>query len=223
MKKWNLTNEERTNLVKMAAGQKPWNVSYYAKALDEIEQGKIGPWNWASALLGTVWLLYHKVFNVFWLIFFCSEILSSFLGDDTVYVNAIQNGYFPSEFVWGTVIFFVLWIVLLGIFGNRILFFSLRRKLAKGYANLPHYAWTESRWLWITMPLLIMCIVTGVLVLLYEVVNLKGRIGFFVAVGIFLLSLCSYLGIHLYKTVIRPVIDFFRARKIQAASEKKAE
>lgn len=126
--KWQLTDQERQVLVAMAAGGRPEKKTYYTKALAQVEEGKVS-WNWSAALLGELWLFYHRAFLFGWL-FMGIKVCTGLIGTS------------PGPFL-GTVFGGM------GVSGNQILFRSLYKKMKQGYANLPQYKTTEEWWVWI--------------------------------------------------------------------------
>lgn len=227
MKGWNLTDEERKALVQMAAGQKPWNITYYAKALERIERGKLFSWNWAAALLSPMWLWYHKAFAISWIVIATGEALGFFIGPDEgacaqAFTHLLQTGQFSSELrnmVYWLLSEGILYILFFGLFGNRLIFSSLRRKRSRGYDKLPHYSWTESRWIWLASGLLVGWVALSLFIISTPLVldRLQGLLFFG---GMILILAVSTVGILLYKTVIRPIRDGLRARKLQKSIEE---
>lgn len=157
MKKWILTEEERETLVTMAAGQKPEKKAYYTEALAQIEKGELGLWNWSAALLGEVWMYYHKMFRVSNLLIIpfygvLALLLVLWAQGSGVGIAALsKEGPVPGleKLFMLLGLFWFSWIALIGAFGNRLLFWALRRKLKQGYLRLPSYKTTESWWLWV--------------------------------------------------------------------------
>lgn len=217
MEKWELTDEERKALVKMAAGQKSWKVTYYSKALDRVANGKLGSWNWSAALLGATWLMYHKAFAISWGVTLLGEgVLGLFLRTGNVPVGSVRAMSIDIGMIISTMLVFLTMIVF-GILGNRLLFSSLLRKRANGHAKLPGYAWTESRWIWILLGLFVGWVLAalGISMCSSNHENMQGVLTFG---GVFIFLSCLFFGILSYKAIIRPIIDYQRAKKLQKGS-----
>lgn len=46
---------------------------YYRGVYEKITSGKKVSWNWAAAPLGVSWLLYRKMFKIYFLYLFCNS------------------------------------------------------------------------------------------------------------------------------------------------------
>lgn len=167
-----MTESKQKNLLQGAVGQRPQTTVYYATALERLDK-KENPWNWASALLGPYWLLYHRAFFLFWCgIFVMSACQNAVLwligGRGLVVAASIAPQKLYREFLAGNdqipllifsfaIVNFLLWTFLWGRFGNRILFWSLRRREKAGYFALPSYRSTERGWMVCVLLLLFIC------------------------------------------------------------------
>lgn len=115
-------NTKDKTLVEMACGYSPVNEEYYTKALQEISQNRGCFWNWYAALFHGLWLLYHKMFAELYIL---------------LLLNALLLKVFPSLLIF--FLEFVFW----GLWGNNLLFNSLKRKINTGYFLIPGYETTE--------------------------------------------------------------------------------
>lgn len=162
MKKLELTENERVTLLRMATGQRLQTIPYYVNALAKEEQGRLS-WNWAAALLGPYWALYHRLFSPFWLGLLLIPLWNNcwlFLigGKALIAASSIETEKLSREFFAGNwsvplLLFSLLllntlfWAVLWGFGGNKLLFKLLRRKEKAGYCALPSYRATERGWM----------------------------------------------------------------------------
>ena len=84
--------------------------SYYKKAFESIKQGKI-KWNWAAAVFGPFWFLYHKMY-----LYFLIAAIIPYSG-----------------------IIYLLIIVTLGLAGNNIILNDIKLKVKKNYHIWKNY------------------------------------------------------------------------------------
>jgi hypothetical protein len=108
--------------------------SYYAKAFEMIKTGRL-TWNWAAAIFGGGWLLYHKMYGSFWI--FYSLTLLSFPSLLTLFTGNSS----PS---WLDLVGYLNFIpfVGFGLFGNNLLLHGMLRKSDNGYHKLKKYKGT---------------------------------------------------------------------------------
>lgn len=88
-------------------------------------------WNWGAFFFGTAWLWYRKMYAYF----FTLMSLQFFLQFPLQYRFASGYSNLNPDVVWNFVQFFIVNIVLCGLFGNAIYFRFLRTK----YTNHVHY------------------------------------------------------------------------------------
>lgn len=166
-----VSTDERRDLLQRVVGQRPQTTSYYATALAQIEQKKHS-WNWAAALLGPYWMLYHRAFWPFWIGVLVVPLWKGLLlrlvgGRGLAAAAAIAPEKLWRELCAGNwkvplLLFclFVLnlsfWMLLWGRFGNHLLFWSLHRKKKAGYFALPSYRSTERGWMILSVGLIIL-------------------------------------------------------------------
>lgn len=150
MKPWILTEEERETLIAMAVGEEPEEWGRYSRALARIETGGLGGWNGDAALMGGDWLCYHKMFLFFWILMLLRVALCMALA----FLCGLCEKWIGSDAVGFILLgaFFLGWFIFMGVFGNRLLFWALRRKLRQGYLKLPHYKATEGFFQWKVRP-----------------------------------------------------------------------
>ena len=118
-------------------------VEYYLKAFHSIEQNKIVTWNWSAFMLGPFWFLIRKMYfyflvNLFLLFFwFCYDKntviynIASYLG-----VSTTINIYFFSGY---DSVFFIIYQMLCGMFGNYLYYRIIKQRILKGYHEIEGY------------------------------------------------------------------------------------
>lgn len=182
-----MNNIDDKTLIEMASGVSTED-EYYTKALHEISQNKTPFWNWSAGLFQEYWLLYHKMFAefyIFWLLK-CAFIM-----------------IIPSIKILS-----ILMLILCGLYGNKFLFDSLKRKINGGYLLLPQYKTTDIAFVFLMLTgICLLCLTVGM-----EIGGFRGNGDVsLILVGIPILIYA------IIKTIIFPLRD-----KIRATSYKKA-
>lgn len=180
-------NKENQILVKMASGVSSED-EYYTKALLEICQNKTPFWNWSAGLFQEHWMLYHKMFAefyIFWLL-------------KCAFIRIIPS----IQILW------ILMLIPCGLYGNKFLFDSLKRKINGGYLLLPQYKTTDIAFVFLMLTgIFLLCITVSM-----EIEGFRGN-GW---VSLILIGIPILIYV-IVKTIIFPIRD-----KIRATSYKKA-
>lgn len=115
--------------------------SYYANVFPKTSEGKL-TWNWAAALFPFYWLIMHKMYHQAGVLGLFALGVSCFGNLLSVSLGLLAS---PVESVLDGIIFCVL-ALYFGLYGNRLLFNDLIKKLQRG-ANPDTYAFVNNMWI----------------------------------------------------------------------------
>ncbi len=127
---------------------------YYRGAYEEITSGKKVCWNWAAALLGSGWLLYRKMFAIYFL--YLSVATLSVVSGGLLAFFLIEAHSSSYNLKIAIIVVFVVWYIIcrfliLGFFGNWLHVRHIHKKIDKGYHLCPLKN-TRSFLVWISIP-----------------------------------------------------------------------
>lgn len=133
---------------------------YYQGVYEKIMSGKKVCWNWAAALFGASWLLYRKMFAIYFLYYIvvvlCAisgSIIAFSLIAEPLSLQDPSTTFIISAFAMGIISGFLV----LGFFGNWLYLKHIHKKIDKGH-HLYSLQNTSSflAWMSVVSPLLLM-------------------------------------------------------------------
>lgn len=118
------TDEQGSELYAALIGEK--NRDYYLKRFESFDDrggGIIPSWNWAAFIFTGLWLLYRKMYAVFFAVLGIS------------FISGFIIGILPLDSPLNVIIFNVLWYFGFGIYGNFLYYGHSIRKIATAHAT----------------------------------------------------------------------------------------
>ena len=122
--------------------------SYYKKAFESIKQGKI-KWNWAAAVFGPFWFLYHKMYLYFFILILTTLGLSHIAAFQYDSLLSAPLGIIDAllmDFEYNNILLFhgIMYALLIGFKGNNILLFHVKSRIKNNYHIWKDYNGTTS-------------------------------------------------------------------------------
>jgi hypothetical protein len=120
--------------------------AYYAKVLPIMHSGKLISWNWAAGLFTNGWLGYRKAYTGS-----IAVVLGCHLLENIYHHFFLSAQQTPEAIILKAIIMLSYWmslIVLGGLFGNKIYYEHLKRKVSEGYLSEFYNAnnWDVIKW-----------------------------------------------------------------------------
>lgn len=172
---------------------------YYVCAFENIEKGG-NSWNWVAVFFTDIWFLSHKMYMEFWI----SSIIGTTLSFCIKSQSLNSQDSLHSIFIIMCLILFVLVLkILLGFYANRLLYYSLKRKIKRGYLLLTSYKSTT----WTFIVLIPLSLIIPVLAFLsskynwWYIFSLAQNLGYLFA------------GVFLYTIIISPYLEWMKIKK----------
>jgi hypothetical protein len=144
------------DFIRMTGSSKK-NAAYYERVFGQIEAGSCCIWNWSAALCSLYWMFFHKIYKEAFIItaaFIPICILLIALVPSQMFIDLVNTTFDRADlyFIVFCVVSYAVCFFIGGVFGNKMLFRSIKKKMEKGYSLERNYNPVDPGFLKIAIP-----------------------------------------------------------------------